>query len=217
MSRKITVLTKDRPYDGFFKIDRYRLRQEANGVSFDLTRELFERGHAAALLPYDPVLDAVLVVEEFRIGNMAAGLPEEQWFSPGPIAGMIDPGETPVEAAIREGAEEAGLSLSEADLLPGITILPSPGGSSETVTLILALTDLSGVRPGVHGEGSEAEMTWTRILPRTELLDLIGTRPTTGHLTALAMRLEMLRLSGQLPEAGWRNGPATVSAPDPEI
>jgi ADP-ribose pyrophosphatase len=83
MKRKITILNRDRAYDGFFKIDRYRLRQEADGVSFDLTRELFERGHAAALLPYDPVLDAVLVVEEFRIGNMAAGLPEGQWFSPG--------------------------------------------------------------------------------------------------------------------------------------
>jgi len=217
MSRKITVLNRDRAYDGFFKIDRYRLRQEADGVSFDLTRELFERGHAAALLPYDPVLDAVLVVEEFRIGNLAAGLPEAQWFSPGPIAGMIDTGETPVEAAIREGAEEAGLSLNEADLFSQITILPSPGGSSETVTLILALADLSGVRPGVHGEGSEAEMTWTRILRREALLDLIGTHPTTGHLTALAMRLEMMRLSGQIPEMGWRKGPETVSAPDPEI
>lgn len=214
MSRKITVLNKDRAYDGFFKIDRYQLRQEAEGVRFDLTRELFERGHAAALLPYDPVLDAVLVVEEFRIGNLAAGLPEEQWFSPGPIAGMIDEGETPVEAAIREGAEEAGLSLNEAGLFSQITTLPSPGGSSETVTLILALADLSGVRPGVHGEGSEAEMTWTRILPREALLDLIGTRPTTGHLAALAMRLEMLRLSGQVPEAHWRARPETTTEPE---
>ena len=214
MSRKITVLNKERAFDGFFKIDRYRLRQEAEGVSFDLTRELFERGHTTALLPFDPVLDAVLVVEEFRIGNLAAGLPEEQWFPPGPIAGMIDPGETPVEAAIREGAEEAGLSLNEADLISQVTALPSPGGSSETVTLILALANLSGVRPGVHGEGSEAEMTWTRILPREELLDLIGTRPTTGHLAALGMRLEMMRLSGQIPEVPWRAGPETTTAPE---
>ena len=71
------ILEKTRVYDGFFKIDRYRLRHRlhAGGWSGVMTREVFERGHAAAVLPYDPERDAVVLIEQFRIGAYAAGRP----------------------------------------------------------------------------------------------------------------------------------------------
>ena len=89
-NRKVTVNEVKRVYDGFFKIDEYSLRQEAEGRDFEFKRLNFERGHAAAVLLYDPERDTVLCVEEFRIGNLAAGMEGEQSFSLGPIAGMID-------------------------------------------------------------------------------------------------------------------------------
>jgi ADP-ribose pyrophosphatase len=161
-----------------------------------MTRELFERGHSAALLPYDPVLDRVLVVEEFRIGHYGAGLPIADCWSPGPIAGMIDDGETPLAAALREAVEEAGLQIAEDDIFDPMTILPSPGGSSEVVSLFLATADLSKVKEGRYGAVSEAEETHTRILTRTEALRLIMSKPVSGLLTALVLRLETLRLAG---------------------
>src|SRR5437660_7128741 len=61
---RVQILDKTVCYDGFFRIERYRLRHELfrGGWSPELTRELFERGHAAAVLPYDPVLDAVVLI-----------------------------------------------------------------------------------------------------------------------------------------------------------
>jgi ADP-ribose pyrophosphatase len=196
MTRKITLLGQERAYDGFFKVDAYRLRQEAEGRDFEFTRLNFERGHAAALLLYDVETDHVLCVEEFRIGMFAAGMQGEACFSLGPIAGMIDQGETPREAAMREAREEADVSIEESDILAEFTTLPSPGGSSETVTMILARADLSGIEDAVFGEAGEAEQTWRKVLPRAEVMERIEREPTAGHLTVLMMKLELLRLQG---------------------
>jgi ADP-ribose pyrophosphatase len=61
--RRVEILERSLVYDGYFKIFRYRLRHSAfaGGMSPELTRELFERGQAAAVLPYDPVRDFVTV------------------------------------------------------------------------------------------------------------------------------------------------------------
>jgi ADP-ribose pyrophosphatase len=58
-SRKVDILERVTAFQGYFRVDRYRLRHETfdGGMSAEITREIFERGHAAAALPYDPVRD----------------------------------------------------------------------------------------------------------------------------------------------------------------
>lgn len=192
----VTVTSRARVRDGFLKVDRYDLVRHAPEGDAPMTREVLERGSSVAILPYDPARDIVLTVEEFRIGHLAAGYPETDWALPGPIAGVVDPGEDPVAAALREAEEEAGLSIDAESLFDPMTILPSPGGSSEVVTLLLAEADLRNVTEGRFGAADEAEETVARILTRTEALRLVMTRPVSGHLTALMLRLEMMRLSG---------------------
>ena len=207
MNRKIEVLNRTRTHDGHFKIDLFEIVQEADGRKFRMFRENFERGNAAAVLLYDPGMDAVLTVEEFRIGYLAAGYPPEACFNMGPIAGVVEPGATAEATVIREAMEEAGVVIDEADLMPGFTILPSPGGTSEQVTMFVACADLSGVEPGQQfGVDVEAEQTWRHVLPREEALRLVMETACSGHLTALMMRLEILRLNGlfnePVPESG---------------
>ena len=40
----------------------------AGGISKVISREILERGDAVAVLPYDPVSDTILLVEQVRIG-----------------------------------------------------------------------------------------------------------------------------------------------------
>jgi len=72
---KVDVLDREPLYDGFFKFERYKLRHEtfSGGMTGTFTRELLDTGHAAAVLPYDPVRDRVVLQEQFRIGAHAAG------------------------------------------------------------------------------------------------------------------------------------------------
>ena len=103
---RVEILYKTVCYDGFFRMERYRLRHRLfrGGWSRELTRELFARGHAAAVLPYDPLLDAVVLVEQFRIGALEA--PGGPWLLE-IVAGIIEPGETPEDVVRREAVEEA--------------------------------------------------------------------------------------------------------------
>ena len=49
----VEILAQETVFQGYFRVDRYRLRHKlfAGGWSRPFQRELFERGHAAAVLP----------------------------------------------------------------------------------------------------------------------------------------------------------------------
>jgi ADP-ribose pyrophosphatase len=140
-------------YQGFFRMEHYRLRHRRydGDMSPLLSRELFERGHAAAVLPYDPVLDCVVLLEQFRIGALTA--PGGPWLLE-IVAGIIEPGEAAAEVVRREAQEEAGCDLLA--LEPICEYLVSPGGTSERISLYCGRVDASGVG-GIHGLADENE------------------------------------------------------------
>ena len=84
------------------------------------------------VLPYDPERDAVVMIEQFRIGAAAGGMPMWQLEV---IAGIIDEGETPEAVAHREAQEEARCEIL--DLVPVYHYLASSGGTSETRAAVL--------------------------------------------------------------------------------
>lgn len=93
-----------------FSLDLYRFRHRLfnGGMSDEVTREIFERGHAAVLLPFDPVRDEVVLVEQIRIA--AYDTSASPWLLE-MVAGMIEEGESPEDVARREAVEEAGLNV----------------------------------------------------------------------------------------------------------
>jgi ADP-ribose pyrophosphatase len=151
---EIEVIAKETPFQGYFRIDRYRLRHRlfAGGMSHTLVREVFERGHAAALLPYDPVLDRVVLIEQFRIGAYAAG--RDPWLLE-IVAGIIEEGETADDVVRRETLEEAGLEVV-GELQPIADYFVSPGASTETVVVFCGRVD-AGKAGGIHGHADEGE------------------------------------------------------------
>ena len=108
---KIEIVQRDNAYKGFYKLDRVQLRHEKfdGGMSRVINREVFVRHDAVCVLPYDPLRDEVVLIEQFRVGAM--GRADNPWLVE-MVAGLIDKDEQPEEVAHREAEEEAGLTFS---------------------------------------------------------------------------------------------------------
>ncbi|HEY5719211.1 MAG TPA: NUDIX domain-containing protein [Gammaproteobacteria bacterium] len=169
--RHFAVDARETCHQGFFRLERYRLRHTlfAGGWSPPLTRELLERGHAAAVLPYDPVRDEVVLIEQFRVGAMQA--PGGPWLVE-IVAGIIEGDEKPADVAVREAREEAGLELLE--LLPICRYLVSPGGTSEAIHLYCGRVDAS-TAGGIHGLAEEGEDIRVFSLPVVDAMEMLRT------------------------------------------
>lgn len=139
----VEVLDDETSYAGYFRIDSYRLRHRLydGGWSQPMTREVFERGHAVAVILYDPDKDHLIIIEQFRIGVYAAlkdpGFPQDcsPWLLE-IVAGIIDEGQSPEDVARRECSEEAGCEVL--DMFAVCHVMLSPGASSESVRIYCA-------------------------------------------------------------------------------
>ncbi|HCW68033.1 MAG TPA: ADP-ribose diphosphatase, partial [Thalassospira lucentensis] len=100
------IIEHSRGWNGYFKLDVYRLRHDTfeGGKSAILDREVLERGHAVAVLPYDPVSDEVVLIEQFRPGAISVQktYPDMPLWLNEIVAGIIEDGEEPQDVAHRE-------------------------------------------------------------------------------------------------------------------
>ncbi|MRX51327.1 NUDIX domain-containing protein [Paracoccus sp. S-4012] len=187
---------------GHFAVEELDLvhRRHDGRMGPRLTREVFVAGDAVTVLPWDPARDRVLVIDQFRAAVAARG--EAQPWMLEPIAGRIDPGETPAETAIREAEEEAGLNLDPARLVAGPAGYASPGSFNEYIYSFIALCDLPDDAGGLGGLETEAEDIRAHLLPRAALTRMAraGELPNSP-LTLLALWLA-LEASGLQRRAG---------------
>ncbi len=182
--KNIDILDKKTCYQGFFRLDRYRLRHRLfNGEWSQLiTRELFERGHAAAVLPYDPLRDEVILIEQFRIGALEA--PGGPWLTE-IIAGIIEAGETPENVVKRESVEEARCIIT--DLVPLYDYLVSPGGMTERIALFCGRVDATHAG-GIHGVTNEGEDIKVHVVSRETALDYLKTGRINSASAIIALQ-----------------------------
>jgi ADP-ribose pyrophosphatase len=161
-----------RPYAQYFGVreDDLCFRRFDGTMSAPVTRAGFVMGDAVTVLPYDPVTDRVLVVEQFRYGPWLRGDPNPWVLEP--IAGRIDPGETPQDAARRESAEEASLVLDALHLIGGH--YPSPGAVTEYVLAYVAIARLGPGNEGVGGLPDEAEDIRAHVIGFHRLMALVA-------------------------------------------
>lgn len=193
----VALAARREPYAFFFSVEEYDLthRRFDGAASPQITRAAFLSGDAVTVLPYDPARDRVLVVEQFRAGPYARG--DANPWQIEAIAGRIDPGEAPEDAARREAVEEAGLALGA--LLPVAGYYPSPGICAEFLYSYVALCDLPDGLEGVFGVAGEAEDIRTHLMPFNDLMALV-TSGEAGNapliLSALWLQRERGRLRG---------------------
>ncbi len=194
----VAVASITAPYARFFSVEEYDLqfRRFDGAFSPSVTRAAFISGDAVTVLPYDPHRDRVLVVEQFRAGPLARG--DAQMWQLEAIAGRIDPGETPAEAARREALEEAGLTLDA--VLEVARYYPSPGAVSEYVYSYIALADLPDGTGGIFGVEDEAEDIRSHLIDFEQLMGLVTSGEVANApliLTAFWLDRERPRLRNQ--------------------
>ena len=155
--KDVVIHDKTRAWEQHFAMDVYKVSYTKfnGGTTKILVREIFERHtDAVAILPYDPVTEEVVLIEQFRPGALKD--PISPWLIE-IVAGMIDPGESELEAAVRELKEESGLDIKPQDLHYINAVYPSPGGCSEKVTLYVGKISADHLlaQGGLDSEGED--------------------------------------------------------------
>ncbi|MEH7829461.1 NUDIX domain-containing protein [Gemmobacter denitrificans] len=191
----VTVARFHQPYAHFFAVEEYDLtfRRFDGQHSPQINRAVFVSGDAVTVLPYDPLRDRVMLIEQFRAGPMGRGDPQPWLLEP--IAGRVDPEETPEQAARREAVEEAGLALGAMEFIG--SYYPSPGAKSEYIYSYLALCDLPDGVEGVFGVEGEAEDIRGHLVGFDQLMALVSSGEVNNGpllLTALWLQRERGRL-----------------------
>ena len=197
-SDSIDLRSVTQPYTNFFALTEQRLRfpRFDGTMSPEIEREGFLGGDAVTVLPYDPVRDRVLVIEQFRFSPFMRGDPLPWVLEP--VAGRIDPGETPEQTAARELIEEARVELKE--LHHVANYYPSPSCFSEYIYSYIGICDLPDDAAGIGGLDSEAEDIRSHILTFERAYQLIfdgeaDAAPLIMSLMWLAHERERLRNS----------------------
>jgi ADP-ribose pyrophosphatase len=179
----VTIASEKIVYDGFFKVRKLQLSHSkfAGDQSSVMTRELVMRKEAAGVLLYDPQLDAVALIEQFRIGALDRG--DSPWLLE-LVAGLIDTDESPAEVARREAQEEAGCEVLAME--PVLNYFPSPGGSDEYFYLFCGRADLRDAG-GIHGLPEEHEDIRVHVVTFAAALELLNRGELCNAQTIIAM------------------------------
>ncbi|WAH54210.1 ADP-ribose diphosphatase [Pseudescherichia vulneris] len=194
----VEIIARETLYNGFFSLERWRFRHRLfNGeMSGEVTREIFERGHAAVLLPYDLVRDEVVLIEQIRIP--AYDTSETPWLLE-LVAGMIEEGESVEDVARREAVEEAGLQVGRVKAF--MSYLASPGGTSERLSLMVGEVDATQAK-GIHGLVDENEDIRVHVVSREQAYQWVEEGKIDNAASVIA--LQWLQLHYEKLRTEWK-------------
>ena len=178
-------------FNGFFSVIKYKFRHKlfAGGWSQAVEREVFERGDAVVVLPYDPTTDQVVLIEQIRFPALRTS--ETPWLFE-LVAGMIDKNRSPIAVAKAELMEEAGLIADS--ITPVNSVLASPGGTSERFHFYWAHIDASKAE-GIHGLEQESEDIKVHVVSREQAYRMVEQGSIDNASTVIG--LQWLQLNYQ--------------------
>ncbi|MCG7201356.1 NUDIX domain-containing protein [Marinobacter pelagius] len=186
----VRIEKRETVFQGFFRMDKLWLTHPRfDGRDMPVfTRELFIRGDATCVLPYDCERDEVVLLEQFRLG--ALGRSQSPWLLE-LVAGMNEEGESPEDVAQREGQEEAGLTFSRLDKI--CDYLVSPGGSTEMIHLYCGHISTRDAG-GLYGMEHEHEDIQAHVFPAEEAIAMIHDGSINNAAAIIALQwLELNR------------------------
>ncbi len=195
-SQNIEILSKETVFQGFFRMVKYRFKHKLfqGGWSEPIEREMFERGHAAALIPYDVERDQVVIIEQIRVGALEHRQPWQLEI----VAGIIDRDESAVDVVRREAIEEAGVEIGRIEAIT--SYYPSSGGCSEKLDVYVGEVD-SSLAKGIHGLDYEGEDIKVHVMSREQAYQLV--KDGTIENGASIIALQWLQLNYEYLRTQW--------------
>ena len=174
---------KKNVYSGHFSVTRFELSHAtfSGNQTPILKRELVSRNDAVALVPYDPLTDQVVLVEQFRVGAIRENQP---WLME-IVAGLLEENEQPEQVAIRESQEEIGCVAT--DLLKIGEFYTSPGGLSEWVHLYVGKVSMNEVQD-IGGLKDEGEDIKVHIVSATDIPLMISTGEVRSAIAIIGLQ-----------------------------
>lgn len=187
-------------YDGFFKMNKRELRhRKFNGEwSEFMTREMMVRSDAICVLLFDPKLDKLLLIEQFR-----PCLPEHEspWLLE-VVAGMVEKGESDEDVARRESFEEAGVEVQRLEYM--FRFVPSPGGLVEHLRMYAGEIDASKVDVNATlGLDEEHEDIKLHLFDSADVMPLLEQEIVNA---SAIMALQWFALHGDKLKQKWLDG-----------
>ena len=184
----VVIEAEKRVWSGRFPLDVVKFRHRRfNGTMSDTrTWEVWRRGPAAALLPYDPIADSVVLIEQFRLPALVAGTEPTLVELP---AGLCETNEDPADTISREMREEMNLDADRT--IPIGAFLLSAGGADEYCFLyagrvVAPQADGEGIA-GHGGEASESEDIRVRVWNAEDAIQAAFAGCFTNSVTAIAL------------------------------
>jgi len=168
---------------GFRPYERFRLAlHHDDGATDRQVRDIVRGGQVVGVLGYDPARDQVVLIRQFRL---SAHLLRDRGLMVEIVAGLVEPGEDPVAAAVRECVEETGVAPRA--VLPMLSFAPTPGLTDEFAHIYLGLVDASAL-PDRAAALYEAERTEPFAVPVDVALAAIAAGRCVNGFLILALQ-----------------------------
>ena len=180
----VDLQQREQSFRGYFSLETLTLRHRlfAGGWSTPVRRELYQRGDAVGVLPWDPVKDELVLIEQFRVGAIRDD--DSPWMLE-LIAGIVEAGESDTAVVHREAEEEAGCQLGQLEQIA--TFYPSAGACSEQIRLFVG--EVTQSQPGtVQGLESEHEDILVHQLPREQVMQMLDRNEINNGHTLIALQ-----------------------------
>ena len=190
MSSKFKILNKKNIHNGFFKMNEVTLSyKKYDGTwSNEIKRELFGGAQVSAVLPYDPKNKKIVLIQQFRPGTISK---ENNNYLDEVVAGIIDPGESPEEAAKRECLEETGCKINKLTHIQGY--YPAPGSSESFFSLFLGEVDAPD-KETIRGLENENEDILVKSYSFVDVKNKMENKEILNGLTLIALQWFFLNI-----------------------
>ncbi len=184
MKLKYKIINKKKLYSGFFELSKLEFKHQKHDGSWteQVDREIFGGAHVSTLLPYDPIRDEIILIQQFRAGVISR-YDDDYLYEI--VAGIIDKNETPEETAKRECFEETGCKVN--NLRKIHSYFPAPGSSESYYHLFLGeINSFDGEK--IMGLETENENILVRSFKVNQVKNMLLKKEIKNGITLIALQ-----------------------------